>query len=628
MDEQKATKKELQQLLNDYVKQGFQADSPRIKKDMCAQFADYRECAREYVVNASDAGASICILKGSRKDGIITISFIDDGCGMNKNGILDFFTIYRSKKDHPNSNAVGRHGIGKLSVAAIPGQCGFKMHTSDGNETWHAETGSLLSGEPIKIRRIKTEKQSGTTFYISFKSTSSLKKEMEAFKRILEKYVPFLPMTIQVWIPEDDTDDSEQEAWIINQRWPAYGVTHYKTYQPTLAGKEFKVTLGVGNPTHVLFQNNVMITSKYNLFSYGMEEQIIIPGLTILVDSPHFELPFGRHCLSNESILKSLSRHIRQILLPEFYAGLYELYKSGKLGECHLSNYNFELMTSALMHQDKSINSPWFFTPVFKCVNQKLLSFSELKDSVSNNKRIYIADSKLTGIDYSVFDGPVLLNEQTGHCSKILQNHFKSRMVDLNIESLIIEQPGSSRQNLNEKELDFERCLGFRPQMLKLKKKKSLFSEPSELGEVLNFSHDTNKHKGMTREIEKANIELEHIKWRVNRLVERDGVTPCETHLYLFNNQTIVLNLHNSAIKKLLKLAEVNPDLAGHWAMAMCLLDEQNILPHISAETREDLLLLDAMVRINGYSELGYPYKSSHDFYRNMMHRLGDLDLN
>lgn len=620
-------KEELQKALNSFASEGLQTDNPRIKKDMCAQFADYRECAREYVVNASDAGASICILKGSKKEGIITISFIDDGCGMNKNGILDFFTIYRSKKDHPNSKAVGRHGIGKLSVAAIPGQCGFEMHTSDGNETWHAETGSLLASEPIKIIRLKTEKQPGTTFNISFKSDNSLKKEMEAFKGILEKYVAFLPMTIQVWIPADDNEDTEQDAEIINRRWPAHGISHYKTYQATLAGRAFKVTLGIGNSTHVLFQNNVMITAKYNLFSYGQDEQVVIPGLTILVDSPHFELPFGRHCLSNESVLDSLSRQIRKKMVPDFYLGLFDFYKSGHLSKYHITNHSFELMTSALMHQDKNTESPWFYTPVFKCVNQKLVSFTELQEYVLDGKLIYIADPKLTGVDFSVFDGPVLLNEQTGHCAKILEYHFESRMVDLNVESLIIEQPGSSRLGLNKKELDFERHLGFRPQMLKLKKK-SRFTQPSELGDVLTLSNDKEKHKGMTREIEKANFELESIEWRVNRLVERDGVTPCKTHLYLFNNQTIILNLHNSMIQRLLKLSDIDPDLAGHWAMAMCLLDEQNILPHISAETREDLLLLDAMIRANGYSESTYGPNSNDDFFRDMLHRMRGLDLN
>jgi len=81
-------------------------------------------------------------------------------------------------------------------------------------------------------------------------------------------------------------------------------------------------------------------------------------------------------------------------------------------------------------------------------------------------------------------------------------------------------------------------------------------------------------------------------------------------------------------IQRLLKLSDIDPDLAGHWAMAMCLLDEQNILPHISAETREDLLLLDAMIRANGYSESTYGPNSNDDFFRDMLHRMRGLDLN
>ena len=255
-------KKELQDTLNELALKGLQADTAQVKKDMCAQFADPRECGREYVVNASDAGATYCIVRGTKENDKITLEFTDDGCGMNRQGVLDFFNVYRSQKDHPNSKAVGRHGIGKLSVAAIPGQCGFEMLTSNGQETWHVKTGLLLDNKPITIVRRKTVSKPGTSFKITFTSKNSLKKEMEAYRDVLVKYVCFLPMLVQVWIPENEDDASEQFPEFINREWPGNGVTWYKSYQTHIRGNELHVVLGIGATVNVLYQNNVMITGR------------------------------------------------------------------------------------------------------------------------------------------------------------------------------------------------------------------------------------------------------------------------------------------------------------------------------------------------------------------------------
>ena len=108
-----------------------------------------------------------------------------------------------------------------------------------------------------------------------------------------------------------------------------------------------------------------------------------------------------------------------------------------------------------------------------------------------------------------------------------------------------------------------------------------------------------------------AKLELEDIIWRVNYLVGKDGQTPNLSHRFLFQKNTVILNLNHPDIKELVYFSGENPKLAGHWAVALCLLDEKNILSHISAEAREDLLLLDAMAKagakINNNSSLNNP---------------------
>lgn len=77
-------------------------------------------------------------------------------------------------------------------------------------------------------------------------------------------------------------------------------------------------------------------------------------------------------------------------------------------------------------------------------------------------------------------------------------------------------------------------------------------------------------------------------------------------------------------------MSTLNPGLSAHWAIAMCLADKK-ILPHVSEEAREDLLLIDAMTRV-GNDQVPDPLKDESgeidrdfmDFVRNCINRPHD----
>jgi hypothetical protein len=63
--------------------------------------------------------------------------------------------------------------------------------------------------------------------------------------------------------------------------------------------------------------------------------------------------------------------------------------------------------------------------------------------------------------------------------------------------------------------------------------------------------------------------------------------------------------------------------------VAMCILDQQNILPHISAETREDLLMIDAMSRIaNQSDERKSDNNGNKQIFRDILYRFKNQGLN
>ncbi len=86
----------------------------------------------------------------------------------------------------------------------------------------------------------------------------------------------------------------------------------------------------------------------------------------------------------------------------------------------------------------------------------------------------------------------------------------------------------------------------------------------------------------------------------------------------MYRNNTITLNLFHPKSREFVQMSTINPGLAAHWAIAMCLADNK-ILPHVSEEAREDLLIIDAITRM-GNNQVPDPRKDeSGDFDREFM---------
>ncbi|MBD3377239.1 hypothetical protein GF406_19580 [candidate division KSB1 bacterium] len=582
-------KNSLKHTLETMAAQGIRSDAPKLKRDMCSQFSDTNEWIREYVVNAYDAGATTCRIYGKEEGDIQSIYVADDGRGMNSHRIRLFFTLYQSEKNDGIERPVGRHGIGKLSVAAIPEQCGFVLMTSDGHEAWRAETGSLLEEHPIDLQRIEPVPERGTTFCIKFKKKKPLAKVMSELQQVLYKYVRYLPLQIRIFIPADDESSAEQWEQI-GSPWELDGAAFFQSYELDLFGSSFEVVMSLGDGTHSIYQNRVFITTKYNLLSHDLDTQWHIPYLSLRVDSPDFDLPFGRHCLSNEEMLPPLTREIRTQLLPQFLNNILPYYERS---DARGNIYNIEAMIAALCLFDGRFSHPWTLWPVFRQVNGWRMSLNELGKKIRETGKLYLADEEQEGIDYEFFDGPVMAKSQPGRGLETIEKCFGARLINLQQQDLVMEAPSGTHPELTSAEQKFARSLGFHPEALKMQ------LQDKETAETAFSFVDKEKTRGTIKELEKAKSDLQNVNWRVSHLVERDGKTPCLRHRFLTRGEDVVLNLYHPDIKKLVKLAETVPALACHWAIAMCLVENAHILKHLSAEEREDVLLVDAMAKLS-----------------------------
>jgi len=499
---------------------------------------------------------------------------------------------------------VGTHGVGKLSPAAVPGQCGFVMRTSTGRECWRMEAGSLLESTPIRLERVEPVPDRGTRFEITFENREGLtpSSKLRALSVLLEDYLRHFGIKIVLF--ETDGTGTDHPAWAkpvgrIYGGWETPAERMGRHYSIQLGGSPFRVVMGMGAGEHELYQKGVLVTRKYNLLSFDLHQKLAVPHLKIRVDSPDFRLPFGRNCLSNEDVLAPLSKHLRERFLPEYFDDLLIGYEKGMLTDQGVSFREMEEMACALLlHDDTDPRGSLRHLPLFQAMNASRRSLLQLQRDVHESGILYLEAQPVAGTDYGAFNGPVISAVQPKGGIEVLKKRFSREMVLLGQDDVILEMAPQSSPALGEKEKRFEQCLGLQGALLK-QAGTGKGSNGREVGrkELSQLAHGE-RFMGAVKEVLHAEQDLSSLKWRVNYLVHRDGKTPCKTHRFILQGGAVVLNLNHPEVQDLVGLSEQDPGLAGHWATAMCLSDESSILDHVMPETGEDLLMLDAISKV------------------------------
>ena len=578
---------------------GIQADRNKLKKDMCEQFADAREWIREFVVNAYDADATICWISGWEDELTLTITVEDNGHGMDRQGVMDFNVLYRSVKKSSLNTAVGQFGVGKLSVAAIKGQSKFVMTTSTGKEAWRMKANCLLDEDLILLEKLHDIPLQGTKFEITFTKELSLDKELLELEKVLRTYLRYKDITISI---SDQNGDSRR--WLQPHGWDSKGLYDYadpysRRYLLDLDGTRFDVVLSIGATSHEVYKQRVLITNRYNLLFAKGKKVREIPYLTIRVDSDDFQVPIGRHCLSNEGEISKLVKKLWADLIPQYLNEILRIYQRGFPKEDSYLYTEVEEMTCALMLCKGSPGNVWNRYPLFLIKNGDRLSMAELQEQLMEKGKLYLESEVTLGADYSIFDAPVLAKKQPKGGSEIIDKMFGDYVIKLGTNDIIFERPDTRGKDLSSLEKEFQRYLGFHPLISEMNflKQQDGRSESSFLGFGNDSADELERLAGVFKESREAIKSLEEISWRVNYLVHQDGRTPCKTQLFLYDNKTVILNLNHEQIKKFIALTKKSPALAGHWALAMCLTNGEKILPELSAQVREDLVLMDAIAK-------------------------------
>jgi hypothetical protein len=284
-------------------------------------------------------------------------------------------------------------------------------------------------------------------------------------------------------------------------------------------------------------------------------------------------------------------------LLPKLIKRIAACYPGNLIKEFGVGTKDFEHHIFSLLFYDENINHPWFDVPVFKTVVGDPLSLNQLLNICDEKEMILMEDGEFDGVDFSRFEIPVLLKDQPDMAMKVINECFSEHLKKIGENDLVFEPRKGEGPKLPEEALRFQKTLGMRD---------GVFGHEWSSG-TRNFTEHMSRGqyqhlKGLmpSRTLDEsmqAIDDLQDMEWRVNYLMDRDGESPCKTHMFIYRNGEIVLNLYHPEVRQLMELSKQAPALAGHWATALCLSDKRNVLPHLSEDVREDLLTIDAMLR-------------------------------
>ena len=116
-------------------------------------------------------------------------------------------------------------------------------------------------------------------------------------------------------------------------------------------------------------------------------------------------------------------------------------YKAFLLGGYNVHPEEVEDIACSLITYDDSPHHSWCQLPVFNARNCHRLSMVELKQIVSERGILYLESEDSVGIDYSIFDAPVLTHHQPQGGLQLIEEMFKKVPVNLSLDDVILEIP-------------------------------------------------------------------------------------------------------------------------------------------------------------------------------------------
>ena len=590
--------KSIEKKIAELAKKNIKADAAHLVETIKRQFSNINEYVRELVVNGIDAGATRVDVRADivEEDGIhyARMRIIDNGRGMSFKDIQSYLTVFESCKDGTRQ-AVGKHGVGKLSPWAQNDLAGYSVITRDGKERTELLMRSVRDGE---IRRYIDRGERGTTAQLLWKSEkpqSTLNEKFADAQRILKKYCRYAASKIRI-----DALPGDAEHYILSPLTAAPHVDGWRSLgNRSISGTPANIYYRFGSDYGLhLYQGGIYVTCKTDAFDGNWP----LRRLEIMVDSHAFHLPISRNDVILDDCYTAVQKQIVYETVPAIMKDVCVFARYTHQFDCRLETADAEklIVQYLLINPDFS---PAQHLPLFPVLPFGLVSIEKIRSARKRTGGLMACTCSPD--DFAGIHGHELVldeNRLESDMKDLLKAHFGPlQEVTYSNEAIEgVDMAGGG--GLSTLELRFQESLallngGFAQEnenLIETTIKQYLMGKINRPGLGL-----TSIGSGFSEYGPRTNPDLPDIHFRVTRLTRLDGKTPVCGIKFQIKGNVVLINLNNEDIRSHLAFAKKDPDLAAHWCLReLILVDRLSCFKHLSYETCETLVHSDAVARL------------------------------
>lgn len=555
------------------------------------QFTQKELALRELGQNSQDAEATNIRVDYKYEDGIMTIEFKDNGCGMDKEVIMkNYLRLFDSSKEG-KTNKVGKWSLGRVSLLCYEPESIEVFTLSVNKPGYRVLIEKDLSGKLYKIRRKDMEEiigsPHGTIIRVRVKlnSAEEFVKEVENANKCIEKELAWIQPLLTVTTVKLDNGELKYNSRIINRVMFVPGRFKAKLTVKLASGLgDVQCAIGLQSKetsdlaSITLCSGQIPIERPSGLpWTHG--EDFFFKGMHLILDSFAFQTNIGRNVIyRHTNMMKELlPKLFESVIIKRFVTAMAKLYAQPTFGFREYEESLRLLMADVCIKSAAhgfAIPSEVLEAPFI----QSYVSFCPytLRQLDEAEGPIYFTYERSSALSIRDLEGRtdgficVCLSDLAWEFKQFLENRYAGRLKEKESSILVAEEGDPEIAAIRRKILD---CLGKRTFNLR-----DFFSGPTRYG---GGSYP-------------LGFELS-----IGRFLKFDGSRETFVPTFYSKNQnTIYLNYNNPHICNLITLMigedDEYADVAAHFLMREILFDAGIKL---SIGQREQLLTGDVKKR-------------------------------
>lgn len=310
------------------------------------QFTQKELALRELGQNSQDAEAANIRVDYKYEDGIMTLEFKDDGCGMDKEVIINnFLRLFDSSKEGM-ANKVGKWALGRLSLLCYNPETIEVFTLPVGKPGYKVVIEKDLSGRLYKISRKEMESFIGgphgtlIRMRVQVRAAEEFVNEVAKANKCIEKELRWIQPALTVTTVRLENNELKYDSQRINRLFAVPGRFSAKLTVKLASGLgEVQCAIGLQSKETselapiTLCSGQIPIERPSGLPWTG-DEEFFFKGMHIILDSFAFQTNIGRNVIyrHTQMIKELLPKLFESVIIKRFVAAMARLYADPTFG--------------------------------------------------------------------------------------------------------------------------------------------------------------------------------------------------------------------------------------------------------------------------------------------------------